>query len=292
MNDWTDKVAAVLQHRFTQKSICCMVAILGKYPTKHLELIKFGLGVSARGLSVDVRSTLNNMAQQLNSKMAEKIVTPMMHQVDQFIREWTGKSLEMVDPSNYADEDTADIILKCTPIEELFDLIIYAWARLGALLKQLIAKMWSKIKAKSLNCNLTIELMAESERAKRMLKIVEAALSAIEAGNLCANDQDPVTPGEMDNFLADFVGGFPPPVVIPRGDDPYTTFQPVEFTTPNGLRIGGETIPEEDQRFGTTSFRSAECLERYRGLENKIRALSFAEGIEKGLRDAGLEFDG
>jgi hypothetical protein len=294
-NEWVDKASRVLNHRYTQKAICCLIMILGRIPTKHLYLFRAGLELSAQGISFDMSASLNSMAMNGNSFIEQKVIEPIMNRIDRFIKQYSDESLEAMDPGNWAkdptgqlsDSQVAELVLKCTPFNELMDLVVDSWARLGEMLKRLLRRAWRRIKAKSVKGGLSLELMAESKSAKVLLRMLNEVINAIERGNLCAQDDNRVpTPEELGDLLEGFRQSAPQTFPFVTGGDPYETFNPVTFTTPLGFEIDDRDLPVEDALAGTGDFQMADCIRRYQNLDEVLTAFRIQESIGRDLRDA------
>jgi hypothetical protein len=287
-NEQLDMAAAILDSKYTADMICCLVMLLGAFPTEQLRLIRFVLATSASGISLDTGGAFHGLSGRTNQWLAEKIVEPVMHRVHRFWDEIKGEVLKIVDRDQYKDKELYDILMQCLPIDDLFELIINGLEALELALQQLIAKAWDRLQLKNVEGKYALRLLADSKRSKVLLSIVDKVLELIEQGNLCIREGGVTpSPDEIEDLVNKVSVGLPGPIELPMGGAPFETFNPEPFKSALGRLVQVPSLPRQDEE-GATTFRVPDCLRQQTNIKDALKTLGLGIQLDKDLSNARI----
>jgi hypothetical protein len=286
-NEQLDMVAAILDSKYTADMICCLVMLFGAIPTEQLRLIRFILAVSANGISLNMGGAFRGLSGRTNQWLAERVVEPVMHSVHRFWDSIKSRVLQLIDRDEWEDKELYDILMACTPIDELFELIVNGLESLEKALQQLISAAWDKLETKNVEGKFALRLMADSKKSKVLLGLLDKVLELIEQGNLCIREGG-VTPSpeEIEDLVNKVSMGLPGPLEIPVGGAPFETFNPEPFKSELGLNVQVPSLPKQED--GTTTFRVPDCLRQQTGIKDALKTLGLGIQMDRDLNNARI----
>lgn len=226
VNKRFDKLAAVLSSKYTQDLVCCFVRFFGSLPTEMLKPMRLMLKVAANGISLDLGAAMNSTADSLNAHLERKVLEPVMHAVDNFFRKSADDILKFLDPGQHQDPEAFETLLICTPIDEAFTYMLSAMGRIRSFIAAHIRRYWSRLELKATGCSVKLEVLADSKKARVLLRLLDTVIAALDKGSLCAQgDERTPSPEDVQGFIEQITKGLPPAIQIQTdGTDPYKTF--------------------------------------------------------------------
>jgi hypothetical protein len=241
-NSRLDKLAAVLSSKYSADLVCCFVRFAGAIPVDTLKQMRLMLHLAANGMSIDLSEAFNAATDRLNAHLERQLLEPIMHTVDNFFRSASERLTNLLDPSQHSDPEAFKSLLICTPIDEAFTYILSALQRLRGYLTSQIRRYWTRLELKSMHSSVKIEVLADSKRAKIILRLMDSVIEALDRGNLCAReDERTPSPEDAREYVDRLVQGLPAAVQVPTdGADPYKTFSSVEmqeFKSAEGISV-------------------------------------------------------
>lgn len=249
-NDRLNKIAAVLGHKYTRDMLCCFARFITTIPVDMLNPLRTGLALAAKGISVDLGASLNSLTSGLNAKLERMFLEPLLHMISTFFKEQKERVLAIMDPASYSSPEDFNTLLLCTPIDDMFTYVFSALDKLQSFIIKYIRRYWEFGQLKHKAGSYKVQILADSRRAAMLLKLVDAIMSSINAGNLCAQeDSRTPSPEDIDDIMRRTELDLPSTINIETGDDPYTTFTTddiKDFTTAQGLPIIQEPTEDTD----------------------------------------------
>lgn len=226
-----DGIAAVLSSKYSADLVCCFVRFAGAIPVDTLKQMRLMLQIAANGISADLSGACNAATDRLNAYLERQLLEPIMHVVDNFFREASESLTNLFDPSQHADPEAFKSLLVCTPIDEALTYILSALRRLRDFLATQIRRYWSRLELKNVHSSVKIEVLADSKRAKVLLRLMDSVIEALDKGNLCAQeDERTPSPEDVREYVDRLVHGLPPAVQVEvDGANPYKTFSSIEM---------------------------------------------------------------
>lgn len=290
-NDQVNKLATILSSPMVGHLLCCLVMFVGSLPTQQLKLLRYSVALQANGLSFDLGAGLQTARSKADTFLAERVLEPILHEVDRFFNKYTEEALKLVDQDSWADDELFDIIRACTPVDQLIEYGLRGLERLKLKLRELLMRAWERIELKSVQGGCSIRIMADSKRCKQLLSVVDAIINGIERGNLCAQEGGNMpTVEETEDFVNRVIGDLAPGMSLPAGGDPYETFSFEPFKSAAGLQVpdpGAEPSGgQDDTEAGRKRFRVEDCLRRSPDPRQVLKALGLTAQLDKDLRDA------
>lgn len=285
MNKQLDRIAAVLRSEMTADLLCCFVSFVGAIPTSQLHMVRMALALYAEGVSIDLSSALGCASLRANTMLSEQVLDPILHAIDRFYNRFVNEALELLDRDNWSDPKAYDLVMLCTPVDELFEYALSGLESLKDLLKQVLAKAWRRLEVKSVKGNLSWRLMADSKRAKVFLSLLDAVIEAVERGNLCAGENTP-TYEELEDIVNQLSSGLAAPISVETGGDPYETFNPEPFRSAQGLDLYGQESGSGTEK---KSVVTPDCMRKYVSMDRILRSLGLNEPGQQ-VRSTGVEY--
>jgi hypothetical protein len=250
-------------------------------PTAKLKLLRSIASIAANGMGIKAKANLSGLSSDTNQMIAERIVTPAMHAIDEVMDRHLAEFYELLDPTKLKEisKDTMDIIMECTPLSALMEYGMTGLEELKKLLRKLIKKAWKRTQSKSVQGKYTVKLMADSKLAKVLLAYIDAAISAIDQGNLCAKKNHRPSLDELEGLVNNMAADTPVTLNLPTGGDPFTTFNGKPFETSRGIIFPRHKIGKETQEPGS-AFRIADCANSSVDPRVLFSALGIGESFE------------
>jgi len=288
-NDRINKIAAVLSHKYTKDMLCCFARFIVAIPTEWLKMLRVMLSMYAKGISLDLGAAYNAGIGAMNAKLERQFLEPVMHMIDNFFREQREKALSLLDPDSHSDPEAIRTLFLCTPIEEMFTYVLSALQKLQDFVVKYIRRYWELGQLKQVKGSLKIQILGDSKRAGLILKVLNALIMSLDAGNVCAQE-DSRTPSQED--ISDIINrtslDLPSGVNIDTGDDPYADFSVndiKDFTTLEGLPIIQPVASQEV----VAAHGLQDCARARISDKNMAEFIKRASQVSEGLANANLE---
>lgn len=293
VNTQTNRIATILSSHWLQNGLCCLIMYIGALPTAELNILRFALSLQASGISIDLGAALRTGQSRVNAFLAERVLEPVLHKVDQTFNKFAEEAVKMFETFTAAERESAsdkelyDVLMACTPVNHLIEYALRGIGKLKEKLVDLLMRVWSRIELKAVKGDMTWRLLADCKRAKELLSILDAIISGIERGNLCAREGGS-TPSveEVEEFVNRFSVGLPSPIQVSNDGDPYEVFSTEPFKTSLGLQFPGdvEEVGGPDPKL--KRFRIDDCLRQNADPQQLLKALGLSVQLGRDLRDA------
>jgi hypothetical protein len=220
-----------------------------------------------------------------------------MHTIDQSWARMIREILDVVDvrkwsswPEWNGDQARmyADLVAHCPLLDHTLEYSLYSLEFLKNKIKEMLRRAWRRAEVQAIRGNFTWRLMADSKSAKILLKLLDAAIQAIERGNLCAREggRGPSAP-ELDDFVNRVASDLPGGVAVPTGGDPYTTFTLTPFRSAHGLEVPISSTTPEERASGTKPFSVVDCMREHADLQKIAGGMGLSDEEKRTLREAG-----
>lgn len=287
-NEQLDMAATVLNSKYTADMICCLVMFIGSIPTSQLKLIRFMLSVSANGISMDWSSAAKTVAGRTNQWIAEKIVEPVMHGIQRFWDEYITKHIiRLIDRDQWPDKELYDIIMACTPVDEMIEYTLNGVESLKRALQALIMKSWNRLQVKNVQGKLSFRLLADSKKARIQFEILDKIIELLERGNLCAREGG-VTPApdELEEAVNQITQGLPPAIEVPVDGHPFETFNMEPFETELGLSVQVPSLPPQVEGSTDRTFRVPDCMRQQTDIREALKMMGLSAQLDGDMKHA------
>lgn len=233
-NEALDRAAMALNSQYTRDAICCFFKIMSelgeKVGDKDLGFLKtfrkflvfyvmfnavFGLKQILSDMIKNWHGVLRQIFARDASIMIRKFVYHFAEPVLQFLR-----------------REELDLLRFCTPLDEMTDIILESLEQSIKYLQDALLKFNAEMQT---NHDMSWELdmrLPGVERARHLIRLIDALLSAVQAGLVCNSDQPSqnVTADSMDQLLTK-TSSFNKLSLPTNTGDPYIDFNDVKWKT-------------------------------------------------------------
>lgn len=287
-NDQVNQIAAILSSKLTSDVLCCLVIFVGSIPTQQLKLLRFALSVAANGLSYNMNSAISGMASRVNSYLAEQFLEPVLHSVDKTYNKFVSQILAILDKNRWADQETYDAVMKCTPVDMVLELGFYGLDQLKRYLKFLITKAWRRVEVKQVKGDFSWRVMADCKWAKTYLRILDKVIESVERGNLCAREGgNTPSADEIEDLTNRLAEGMSPAIRVPVGEgNPFEVFALKEFNSSLGFPVQASESQPEGEALAPVKFRIADCMRQNASPQQILKALGLSVQVSRDMRYA------
>lgn len=297
INGIVDRIATVLGKDWTSDLLCCFVLFIGAIPTDKLKGLRFALSIAANGINVDLSAQVASLSTRSNQFLYERLLTPIMHAVDESWDRMVKEILDVIDVTKWSKwpewqdgkaKMYADIIAQCPLVDHVLEFGLYSLEFLKSKIKEMLRRAWRRAEVQAIRGNYSWKLMADSKKAKFLLRILDSVIQAIERGNLCAREggRGP-SASELQDFVDQVAADLPGAVMVPTGGDPYTTFTLAPFRSAHGLDVPISSTTPEERAAGTKPFAVGDCMREHADLQSIALNLGASEKDMRVLREAG-----
>jgi len=253
-NEAVDRLLAVLDDKYTSDLICCLLLHFSAHAnvdTRFLKILQSLLEVAGNGIRINFQG-VQDVLGSLNRQLKRQLLEPILSQIRLAFDAVANGVLEFLD----TDDEEWQLIFICTPIDEMIEYLLDAMEELEDMVISIMEKLWDDIEIKIKTSKKKYELLSGNKRAAKLSKLLDHAIDAIEAGELCA--QENMTPEEKIAFTKDVNKLIDTPfdgsVLRPSTDpdvkavrDPYAEFNVIHHETHNGFVVSNPESYEVEQ---------------------------------------------